>query len=141
MSRIESLIEEIRDLGPVPTEDEDDGLEILPPATDAEIRALRKRCNGVVPADLEEMLGKTAGFAHTFLDWKPEPHSMGARGFEPLLRASHYGNGDGFAIEPHGDQSRVWWVGHDPWFLISWAPSIEAFLELWLERAHALAST
>ena len=32
MTNIAKLIHEIRALGPVPTEDEDDGLRILPPA-------------------------------------------------------------------------------------------------------------
>jgi hypothetical protein len=40
------LLAEIRSLGPIPTEDEDDGLSILLPATEEEIVAIRESCNG-----------------------------------------------------------------------------------------------
>src|SRR5262245_29908207 len=113
MSKIAALVDEIRALGAVPTEDEDDGLTICPAASDERIAEFRSACGGILPGDVEEFLRETSGFEHTFLEWKPEPVSVGdGVGFEHLLRASHYGNGDGFAIEPAGSVCRVWWVGH-----------------------------
>lgn len=138
MSRVAQLVDDIRGLGPVPTEDEDDGLTILPPAPGSLMEEMCAVVGRPLPPDLRELLQVTRGFEHVFLDWSPEPELVGGHGLGRFIRASHYGNGDGFAIEPLEDRCRVWWVGHDPWFLIYWADSIAQFLELWLERARGL---
>jgi hypothetical protein len=138
MSRIEELIEQVRGLGPLPSEDDPDPLRICPPATHEELVAIEAACGGRLPRELRELLQVTAGFEHPSLEWKPSAGPAEPDGFGTLLKASDYGNGDGFGIEPDGDRCRVWWAGHDSWFLVYWSPSIEAFLELWLERARPI---
>lgn len=138
MERIERQIDELRSLLPLPDADgEQDALRILPPATDAEIDALRRGWGGTLPAPVEEFLRITRGFEHPALEFEPTAEAMDAQaGFGPVFRASQYGNGDGLALAPEGDDAEVWWVGHDPWYLVWWSASLAQFLELLLARAR-----
>lgn len=40
-----------------------------------------------------------------------------------------YGNGDHLGAEANGDRCRLWWIGHDPYFLVYWGESIVELLE------------
>ena len=122
--RFATLIEELREVGVV----------VLPPASADEIENLREACGGTLPDELGKLLAVTAGFEHPSLEWKPEPAEVGFVDAGTFLRASHHRNGDGFAVEPHGDSARVWWIGHDSWFIVYWASSITNFLAHWLVR-------
>ncbi|MBA3545632.1 MAG: hypothetical protein H0T76_04045 [Nannocystis sp.] len=135
MSKLTELLSRIRKL---PRRTDDDGetlrVRMAPPASATARYALREACGGELPADLAELLAVTSGIELGSLVFRPEPEHCFGRD-RAFLRASHYGNGDGLAIEPCGQVTRVWWVGHDSWFLVYWAASLEAFLELYLERA------
>jgi hypothetical protein len=138
-ARIEALLDELRALGPIPFPDEDVAIQLLPPASAARVKELERACGGELPEELASFLAITEGFRP--LEFQPEPEIVGGEGFGRVLRASHYGNGDGLAIEPAGERCRVWWVGHDPWFVVYWADSIADLLEVVLAKARRRKSS
>lgn len=138
VSQLAELLERIRKLAPIT---DDDGntrrVKVAPPASANDREALRAACGGRLPADLADFLALTTGIELGPLEFRPQPERPFGR--DPtFLRASDAGNGDGLAIEATANTTRVWWVGHDPWFLVYWAPSIESFLELFIEVATTL---
>jgi hypothetical protein len=139
MDAIERIIVDARSLLPLRGDEDADALQILPPTSDSELTALREGWRSELPKQLVAFLQLTRGFEHPSLEWRPSSDAMSYQaGFGPLFRISHYGNGDGFALAPRGEDAEVWWVGHDPWYLVRWAPSLVGFLELWLARARQI---
>ncbi len=56
MTKVAKLVQVIRDLGPIPTEDENDGLTILPPALASVIDGIGAISGEPLPPDLKDFL-------------------------------------------------------------------------------------
>lgn len=139
MEALNALIDSLRGLGPFIDPDGEEGsITVLKPVSAEVLTKFDAACGGKTPDALREFLQRSAGLRYRELDFEPEPIASSAFGFEKLLPASNNGCGDGFVIEVDEGRSRVWWLGHDSWFIVYWG-ELEEFLALLLERAHALA--
>jgi len=135
---LETLIAAFQSLAPVMDEDgEPVALEILPPATVDQKAAFASACGGQLPAELDAFLSLTAGL-RGLVDFEPKPFLL-EDDFIHTLRVFDYGNGDGLGLEVDGDRCRVWWLGHDPYFIVLHAQSITELLERWLDRIRNLS--
>lgn len=128
-----NLIERLRSIKPVENEvGEPEAIEVLPPLAKDQMAEFDKACGGQMPAELDALLSRTAGL-RGLMEFEPEPFPL-EQDFIGTLRAYNYGNGDGIGLEVNGDSCRVWWLGHDPYFIIILATSITELLKEWLAK-------
>src|SRR6266540_4177045 len=109
-------------------------LELLPPATDAEVSALEARLPAALPADIRAALSVSIGLVNGPLE---SFTLLGLNGFglEEVFPSAHSIAGDGYGnfwvVDLHPDSrswSPVWYACHDPPVIVYQASTVEQFL-------------
>ena len=118
----------------VDTDGEETVLELLPPATDAQIRALEAALPGPVPNEIRAALAVTTGFAagplESFSILDLEGFGL-EEVFPHAYSIAHDGYGNYWVLDvlPDADDwGPVFYACHDPPVIAYQAPSIDAFV-------------
>src|SRR5205814_5609697 len=111
----------------------DERVRIEAPASTTDLERIEHALGGRrCPSELRRLLALTTEFDGSHPSFGTA--SLDFTRFEAdagngLFLVVDYGNGDGLFLEPGEPTCRLWWLGHDSWFVALVARSIEEYVD------------